>query len=182
MLGLAIGDCVGVNLEFKPPGSFQPITDIIGGGSFHLQKGEYTDDTSMALCLAESLIENNGFNAKDQMNRYVKWYREGYMSSIGRCSELKTDLGIERLPSGLFATNHLVLHLALFAYNLLRIIGQESLKEDDHPLRKRGKRRRIRTVIQTMITLASKVVRHARQFYLRFGRTCAWFPSFTRIY
>jgi hypothetical protein len=97
-------------------------------------------------------------------------------------SELKTDLGIERLPSGLFATNNLVLHLALFAYNLLRIIGQESLKEDDHPLRKRGKSRRIRTVIQTMITLASKVVRHARQFYLRFGRTCAWFPGFTRIY
>ena len=61
MLGLAIGDSLGTALEFKAPGSFEPVTGIIGGGPFNLSAGEWTDDTSMALCLAESLIETNGF-------------------------------------------------------------------------------------------------------------------------
>ena len=54
LLGLAIGDAVGTTLEFKPPGSFTPVTDMIGGGPFGLQPGQWTDDTSMALCLAAS--------------------------------------------------------------------------------------------------------------------------------
>ena len=57
LLGLAAGDALGTTLEFKPPGSFSPIEDIVGGGPFGLRPGEWTDDTSMALCLAESLIE-----------------------------------------------------------------------------------------------------------------------------
>ena len=56
---------------------------MIGGGPFRLKPGQWTDDTSMALCLAASLIECRGFNARDQMQRYVKWWREGYMSSTG---------------------------------------------------------------------------------------------------
>ena len=83
LLGLAIGDAVGTTLEFKPPGSFKPLTDMIGGGPFRLKPGQWTDDTSMALCLAASLIECRGFDARDQMQRYVKWWREGYMSSTG---------------------------------------------------------------------------------------------------
>jgi ADP-ribosyl-[dinitrogen reductase] hydrolase len=54
---LAVGDAVGITLEFLPPGSFEPIDDMMGGGPFNLNAGEWTDDTSMALCLAESLIE-----------------------------------------------------------------------------------------------------------------------------
>ena len=69
LLGLAIGDALGTTLEFKAPGTFVPITDIIGGGPFNLKPGEWTDDTSMALCLAESLVERRGFDAKDQMDR-----------------------------------------------------------------------------------------------------------------
>ena len=69
LLGLAIGDALGTTVEFKAPGSFAPIVDIIGGGPFNLKAGEWTDDTSMALCLAESLIERRGFDAKDQMDR-----------------------------------------------------------------------------------------------------------------
>jgi ADP-ribosylglycohydrolase len=83
LLGLAAGDAVGTTLEFKPPGSFAPISDIVGGGPFQLKPGQWTDDTSMALCLAASLIECRGFDARDQMQRYVKWWREGYMSSTG---------------------------------------------------------------------------------------------------
>jgi hypothetical protein len=71
LLGLACGDAVGTTVEFKPRGSFQPLTDMVGGGPFHLKPGQWTDDTSMALCLAESLLNKNGFNAADQMGRYL---------------------------------------------------------------------------------------------------------------
>jgi ADP-ribosylglycohydrolase len=86
--GLAVGDAVGTTLEFKKPGSFVPITDMVGGGPFNLEPGQWTDDTSMALCLAESLIVKRGFDPTDQMERYVRWYREGYFSSTGRCFDI----------------------------------------------------------------------------------------------
>ena len=57
LLGLAAGDALGTTVEFRPPGTFDPLTDIVGGGPFDLAAGEWTDDTSMALCLAESLLE-----------------------------------------------------------------------------------------------------------------------------
>jgi hypothetical protein len=87
LLGLAAGDALGSTLEFKPPGTFTPLTDIIGG-PFDLKPGEWTDDTSMALCLAESLIERRGFDAKDQMDRYCRWQEEGYLSSNGECFDI----------------------------------------------------------------------------------------------
>jgi ADP-ribosyl-[dinitrogen reductase] hydrolase len=83
LIGLAVGDALGTTIEFKPPGTFTPVTDITGGGPFDLPKGAWTDDTSMALCLAESLVERGGFNPVDQLQRYVRWYRDGYLSSTG---------------------------------------------------------------------------------------------------
>jgi ADP-ribosylglycohydrolase len=83
LLGLAVGDAVGTTLEFQPPGSFKPVSDMTGGGPFHLKPGQWTDDTSMALCLAESLAECRCFDPSDQMRRYVRWYREGYLSARG---------------------------------------------------------------------------------------------------
>lgn len=88
LLGLAVGDAVGVTNEFKLRGSFEPIIDMVGGGAFYLEAGEWTDDTSMALCLARSLIECNGFDPNDQLAKYLSWYRDGYMSSIGRCFDI----------------------------------------------------------------------------------------------
>jgi ADP-ribosylglycohydrolase/protein-tyrosine phosphatase len=88
LLGLAVGDALGTTLEFKPPGTFQPIEDMVGGGPFGLRAGEWTDDTSMALCLAESLIERRGFNPADQLQRYVRWYRKGHMSATGACFDI----------------------------------------------------------------------------------------------
>lgn len=88
MLGLAACDAVGTTLEFMPPGSFEPISDMVGGGPFELKAGQWTDDTSMALCLAASLIECFGFDAKDQMERYCRWWHEGYMSSNGSCFDI----------------------------------------------------------------------------------------------
>ena len=88
LLGLAAGDALGTTVEFKSPGSFVPLTDMVGGGPFGLQKGQWTDDTSMALCLAESLITCRTFNARDQMERYVRWWKEGHLSSTGRCFDI----------------------------------------------------------------------------------------------
>ena len=88
LLGLAVGDALGCTLEFKKPGTFEPITNIVGGGVHRLKAGEWTDDTSMALCLAQSLIDCKGFDPKDQMLKYCKWYDEGYMSSTGECFDI----------------------------------------------------------------------------------------------
>jgi ADP-ribosyl-[dinitrogen reductase] hydrolase len=88
LLGLAAGDAVGTTVEFSPRGSFTPLTDMVGGGPFRLKAGEWTDDTSMALCLATSLVERGGFDARDQMERYVRWHENGYLSSNGRCFDI----------------------------------------------------------------------------------------------
>jgi len=88
LVGLAVGDAVGTTLEFARPGTFVPITDMTGGGPFGLVAGQWTDDTSMALCLAESLVLKGGFDAMDQLRRYVRWWKEGYLSSTGRCFDI----------------------------------------------------------------------------------------------
>lgn len=88
LLGLAAGDALGTTLEFKKTGTFKPLTEMIGGGPFYLNAGEWTDDTSMALCLATSLLECSGFDPRDQMERYVRWWQEGYLSSNGCCFDI----------------------------------------------------------------------------------------------
>lgn len=88
LLGLAAGDALGTTLEFEERGSFTPLTDMIGGGPFKLKPGQWTDDTSMALCLAESLAEMKTFDPLDQMNRYVRWWREDHWSSTGHCFDI----------------------------------------------------------------------------------------------
>jgi ADP-ribosyl-[dinitrogen reductase] hydrolase len=88
LLGLGAGDALGTTVEFSAPGTFSPVTNIVGGGPFNLKPGEWTDDTSMALCLAVSLIEKRGFDAKDQMDRYCRWRDQGYLSSTGQCFDI----------------------------------------------------------------------------------------------
>lgn len=88
LLGLACGDAVGTTVEFSPPGSFEPVVDMVGGGPFRLPAGAWTDDTSMALCLAESLLEVGELDLADNLARYVRWYRHGHLSSTGRCFDI----------------------------------------------------------------------------------------------
>jgi len=88
ILGLAAGDALGTTIEFTQPGQFTPVTDIVGGGPFNLKPGEWTDDTSMALCLAESLLESGAFDPIDQLRLYVKWKRTGHNSSNGKCFDI----------------------------------------------------------------------------------------------
>lgn len=88
ILGLAVGDSMGVPLEFTDPGCFQPVNDMIGGGPFNLDPGMWTDDTSMALSLAESLTETGKFDPVDQLTRYLRWYKEGHLSVTGECFDI----------------------------------------------------------------------------------------------
>jgi ADP-ribosyl-[dinitrogen reductase] hydrolase len=90
LLGLAVGDAVGTTVEFQARGSFPPVTDMVGRGPFGLRPGQWTDDTSMALCLATSLVERGEFDPADQMNRYLNWYKQGYLSSTGECFDIGT--------------------------------------------------------------------------------------------
>ena len=87
-LGLAIGDAVGTTVEFRARDTFEPVTDMVGKGPFNLPAGYFTDDTSMALCLAESLIEHSELDRNDLLNRFSKWYREGVNSPTGRCFDI----------------------------------------------------------------------------------------------
>lgn len=90
LLGLAAGDAVGTAVEFRPWGTFEPLTDMVGGGPFRLRPGQWTDDTSMALCLGTSLVEQSGFDPADQMSRYCRWVDHGYLSSTGTCFDIGT--------------------------------------------------------------------------------------------
>jgi len=88
LVGLAVGDAIGTTLEFKARDTYEHLTDMVGGGPFSLPVGAWTDDTSMALCLAVSLIKSTGFDAHDQMQRYRNWQNNGYMSSTGECFDI----------------------------------------------------------------------------------------------
>ncbi len=97
-------------------------------------------------------------------------------------SEFKTDMDIERLPSGKFATNALVLACSVLTYNILRWIGQNGLTGPDAPLRHKAKRRRIKTVMQELIYLASKITETGRRLKLSFGKYCRTWVIFDRLY
>lgn len=103
-------------------------------------------------------------------------------------SEIKTDMALERLPSEHFSTNSVIMTLALLAYNLLRLCGQESLREDNGNLtnravyRKKAARRRLRTVIQDFIYMAGRISFHARRLYISFGRYNPWAVVWENLY
>ncbi|CAF3171550.1 unnamed protein product [Rotaria socialis] len=90
LIGLAVGDALGASVEFRPHSYMvaNPVSDMTSGGTWSLNAGQWTDDTSMALCLAASLISKGGFDAYDQLVRYKRWFRKGYMSSTGICFDI----------------------------------------------------------------------------------------------
>ena len=97
-------------------------------------------------------------------------------------SEFKTDLDIERLPSGKFATNDLVMAHAVLTYNILRWIGLIGLTGEISPVRHPAKRRRLRTVMQELMYLAARVVEIGRSLALKFSKLCPAFPSFEAVH
>jgi ADP-ribosyl-[dinitrogen reductase] hydrolase len=88
LLGLAIGDAVGTTLEFKARDSYRLLTDMVGGGPFNLKPGEWTDDTAMALALADSLYGKSELYPADLMTRFVQWMDEGTYSCTGKCFDI----------------------------------------------------------------------------------------------
>lgn len=101
--GVAIGDALGVPVEFKSRRDLHddPVTDMIGYGTYNQPPGTWSDDTSLTLCLAESLSEA-GYNPDDIAKRFVKWYREGYMTPYGEAFDIggTTRQAILRLEEG----------------------------------------------------------------------------------
>jgi ADP-ribosyl-[dinitrogen reductase] hydrolase len=110
LYGLAVGDAVAAATQYRRPGSFTPVGDMIGGGPFDLPRGGWSDDTAMALCLAESLLECNGFDARDQVQRYGRWQQEGHLSSTGQCVGITANtaraLAMARWRRVVFAGSH----------------------------------------------------------------------------
>ncbi|HEV2569539.1 ADP-ribosylglycohydrolase family protein [Sphingomonas sp.] len=88
LLGLAVGDAVGTTLEFCSRDSYEPLTDLVGGGPFRLKPGEWTDDTAMAMALADSLAANPDLDEHDLMTRFVDWHERGTYSCTGRCFDI----------------------------------------------------------------------------------------------
>lgn len=88
LLGLALGDALGTTLEFATRDSVPAVTEIVGGGPFNLKAGQWTDDTSMAICLAHSLLRMEYFSARDQMEIYTQWWKNGIFSVNGKCFDI----------------------------------------------------------------------------------------------
>ncbi|WP_177428538.1 transposase, partial [Candidatus Venteria ishoeyi] len=96
--------------------------------------------------------------------------------------EFKTDMDLERLPSGKFDSNDLVLNLGALTYNILKHIGLCGLLDEDAPVRHSAKRRRIKTVIQELMYVAARLIKRSRQLWLRFGKNCSAFSAFNKVY
>lgn len=88
LVGLAVGDAIGTTIEFSKRDTYPPMTDMIGGGPFNLKAGQWTDDTSMALCLADSLIACDRLDERDLLERFCRWFEDGENSSTGTCFDI----------------------------------------------------------------------------------------------
>lgn len=137
-------------------------------------KGQY-------LLLPEIDVETYWTSLADEPDILIEQYHQ-HGTSEQYHSEIKTDMGLERFPSGKFLTNQLVFHCALLAYNCLRLIGQTANTAPGVPMRKKAQRRRLKTVIQNLIYLAARLVRHARRYKLAFAKWSPWFGSYRFVY
>jgi hypothetical protein len=159
----------------RKPGIKEPLRLVFG------VTRRTMEDDGQALLIPEVEVETYWTSLSDDATTVIELYR-AHGTSEQFHSELKTDLDLERLPSGKFQTNELVLLLGMVAYNVLRIIGQESLREADAPIRKKVSRRRVRSVMQDLVYLACRLVKHARSWTLSFGRHCPWLTTWRRVY
>lgn len=139
------------------------------------------DKHGQFLLTPEITLEGWWSNLDLPTEKVIALYRQ-HATSEQFHSEFKTDLDLERLPSGKFATNALVMAMGAFAYNILRLIGQMGLLGGHTPLRHPAKRRRIKTVIQELIYLAGRLISTGRRLILRFSRHCPAFAAFNAVY
>ena len=141
-----------------------------------------SDAKGQAFLVPECEVHTWWTSLPDAPEEVVELYRQ-HAASEQHHSEFKSDLGVERLPSGKFATNAAVLMLAAVAYNVLRLIDQEALLHpEDMPVKAEASRRRVGSVIRDLVFVAAKRVRHAGRVFLKFGRLCPWFKVFRAVY
>lgn len=139
------------------------------------------DARGQLLLMPDIQVETWWTSLDDEAETIVALYR-AHGTSEQFHSEIKSDMDMERLPSGKFAANALVLRLGLLAYNILRLIGQAGLDTGMTPVRKKVFRRRLRSVIQDLVYMACRVVRHGRRVKLSFSRHNAWYPVWNAVY
>lgn len=110
LIGLAVCDALAATSQQQSAGSFAPITGLVGGGALDLPQGAWTDDTAMALCLADSLLECRGFDARDQVERFTRWQQTGYLTATGHCVGITPNtarsLAVAQWRRQLFAGSH----------------------------------------------------------------------------
>jgi hypothetical protein len=139
------------------------------------------DKYGQLLLLPEVTVEGWWTNMACNEEKIISLYKNHALSEQFH-SEFKTDLDLERLPSGKFATNAAIMALGAFAYNILRFIGQLGLLGEKSPVRHPGKRRRLKTVIQELMYLAARLIASGRRLHLRFSRHCPAYQAFTDVY
>jgi hypothetical protein len=162
----------------------ETLTRAHEGGSVAMRRVVHViertiDRTGQVLLIPDIEVEGWLTSLDLPIEQIVRLY-QGHGTHEQFHSEFKTDLDLQRLPSGKFATNDLVLSLAVLTFNILRAIGQATLISPDSPVRHAAKRRRIRTVMQEIIGIAARVIQHARRLTLGLGERCAAFVVFER--
>jgi len=144
---------------------------------------ERTMDKDGQILLIPNLEVNTWWtNLPEEADEIIQLYHN-HGTSEQYHSELKSDIGLERMPSDKFSTNALILKLAMLAFNALRIIGQSSMElKELLPVKFNVARRRLKTVIQDLIYIACKRVTHGGYELLKFGRNCPWFGVYRQLY
>jgi hypothetical protein len=139
------------------------------------------DSDGNKLLIPDIEVETYWTNLPLEAEDVIELYHE-HGTSEQYHSELKTDMNVERLPSGKFMANQFFLHCAMLAFNILRVIGTHLIENKSlAPIRIRGTRRRLRCVIRDLILIACKHVKHAGDEVLKFGRHCTWFKLYQKI-
>nr|VFJ64649.1 MAG: Transposase DDE domain group 1 [Candidatus Kentron sp. DK] len=147
-----------------------------------MQLTERTIDKHGQLLLVPELEIEGWWTTLELPDEEIKVLYRDHATSEQYHSEFKTDLDLERLPSGKFASNALILTMGAFVYNALKWIGLVGLMGKDSPVRHKAKRRRVRTVMQELIYVGAHIYERGRRLYMRFGKTSPGFHSFQRVY
>lgn len=154
-----------------------PAIDVI----FEVTERHRAKDGTMLL-FPEVEIETYWTNMFENPETVIDLYHD-HGTSEQFHSELKTDMNVERLPSGKFAVNAILLKLAMVSFNILRFIGQKALScTETLPYKTSSKRKRLRKVIDDLIRVAVKIVRHARQVFIRLWDKDPWLDCFRQVY
>lgn len=161
---------------YEVPGIKEPLRIV-----FEVTVREITADGQI-LMFPEIEVDTYWVKLNEKAEKAIELYHD-HGTSEQFHSELKTDMDVERLPSGKFKTNQTIVQQAMVAYNILRMMGQDLISyTPDNPVKVKTKRKRLRKVIQDIIYIAVKLVKASGKWKIRIGKNCKWYPAFRRLY